>query len=288
MNNLNQKRVIVLGVHRSGTSLLAELAHRWGAHGGPPENLYPANEWNPRGYWEFVPLINFNNNLLKAVKGHGWCPPADEADGLLAAHAESGSFRDQALGLLASMDECGRPWFWKDPRLAVLLPFWKRLWGEAVYLIAVRNPLDVANSLASRDVGASLSAALLLWQTYVARILCGTAGDRNRLFVEYESLLTDSPQQVSRFCGFLNRQMGVQGNDVQHVMEAADPSLRRHVSDRESVGASSIVTDRQKELYAVVRRLADDPEAQVPATSLLLPEKWRAYLSDPREEVPHS
>lgn len=48
--------VIVLGAERSGTSACAEMVHAWGAHAGDPGDLPAADELNPRGRWEYLPL----------------------------------------------------------------------------------------------------------------------------------------------------------------------------------------------------------------------------------------
>ena len=56
MINVENHPIIVLGVERSGTSVVAEMVHRWGAYAGTPEMLHEADAHAPRGYWEFLPL----------------------------------------------------------------------------------------------------------------------------------------------------------------------------------------------------------------------------------------
>ena len=55
------------------------------------------------------------------------------------------AYRKRAAELMAEMHK-GGPWFWKDPALSHFLPFWKQIWGEAINIITVRNPLDTAVS----------------------------------------------------------------------------------------------------------------------------------------------
>ncbi|HUY15430.1 MAG TPA: sulfotransferase family protein, partial [Terriglobia bacterium] len=57
-----QKRIIVLGMHRSGTSLVAEAVHKWGAFGN--DEFLPTDYRNPQGYWEYAPLVHFNRRLM--------------------------------------------------------------------------------------------------------------------------------------------------------------------------------------------------------------------------------
>src|SRR5579864_3350 len=131
--------IVILGMHRSGTSLLAEVVNRWGAY-GQEAAMIAGDTWNPRGYWEFAPLTRFNDEILGLFQSRWNVPPDDYAKPLLRALSQEPYFRGRALELLSSMRTAGRPWFWKDPRLSILLPFWKQLWGDAVYLVAVRDP----------------------------------------------------------------------------------------------------------------------------------------------------
>ena len=69
--------VIVLGMHRSGTSLAAEIAYQWGAHVDTSLLIEP-NDGNPRGYWEHRALVKLNDDLLSAVHSSWKVPPTEE------------------------------------------------------------------------------------------------------------------------------------------------------------------------------------------------------------------
>src|SRR5262245_26715706 len=142
--------MIVLGMHRGGTSLAAQLVSRWGAYGNESA-MIGADHSNPSGHWELAPLVALNEELLAAIESNWTVPPRDRERELLEQLAEASEFRDRALDLIAAMRKGGRPWFWKDPRLSILLPFWKKLWGSAVYVVATRDPARIARSLATRD-----------------------------------------------------------------------------------------------------------------------------------------
>ena len=64
--------IIVLGVERSGTSVVAEMLHRWGAYAGPFEKLHKADAHAPRGYWEFLPLWDLLAELGDFDAGATW------------------------------------------------------------------------------------------------------------------------------------------------------------------------------------------------------------------------
>ena len=55
---------IITGMHRSGTSFLAQALNELGADFGDPEKLFPADNWNRNGYFESIPVIDINNKII--------------------------------------------------------------------------------------------------------------------------------------------------------------------------------------------------------------------------------
>ena len=72
MVNSETHPIIVLGVERSGTSVVAEMLHRWGAYVGPSEKLHKADVHAPRGYWEYEPLWDLLAELGDFDTGATW------------------------------------------------------------------------------------------------------------------------------------------------------------------------------------------------------------------------
>ena len=130
--------IIVLGVERSGTSVVAEMVHRWGAYAGPSEKLHKTDAHAPRGYWEFLPLWDLLAELGDFDAGATWWDRDFQQQ--IEKKAADPASRKKAIELMAEMSK-GGPWFWKDPALSHFLPFWKRIWTDAIYIITVRNPL---------------------------------------------------------------------------------------------------------------------------------------------------
>ena len=135
--------IIVLGVERSGTSVVAEMVHRWGAYAGPPEKLHKADAHAPRGYWEFLPLWDLLAELGDFDAGTTWWD--NDFQQRTVTKAADPAYRKKATELMTEM-YTGGPWFWKDPALSHFLPFWKQIWSDAIYIITVRHPLDTAVS----------------------------------------------------------------------------------------------------------------------------------------------
>jgi GT2 family glycosyltransferase len=140
-------RLIVTGMHRSGTSLVASLLEAWNV--GMGDRLLPADRGNPEGYFEDVDFLELDRRILAACTpdeaGHrdwGWTESERFDAGRLPA------FRAEAAALVAARDRAGRSWGWKDPRTAMLLDFWDAvLGGEARFLFVYRHPWEVADSM---------------------------------------------------------------------------------------------------------------------------------------------
>jgi GT2 family glycosyltransferase len=140
-------RLIVTGMHRSGTSFVASLFEAWNV--GMGDRLLPADRGNPAGYFEDVDFLELNRRILFACTppedGHrdwGWTESETFDAGQLPAH------RDAAAALVAARDRAGRSWGWKDPRTSMLLDFWDQLLGgDAHFLLLYRHPWEVADSM---------------------------------------------------------------------------------------------------------------------------------------------
>ncbi|MFW5886122.1 MAG: sulfotransferase [Bacteroidota bacterium] len=183
--------ILVLGMHRTGTSLVAQMVHRWGAYMG--DDLMPANEYNQEGYWEYNPLVNLNDKML-AFTGNTWyAPPLNFKLNLLL-----NTFGQEARKLVDEMDANQTVWCWKDPRMAVLLPFWKEIFTgrNIAFIVTSRNPLSVAKSLSKRDDIPS-NVSLAMWEFYTRCIMNRLEKEDNTLFVEYEKMLLH-PEKTSR------------------------------------------------------------------------------------------
>jgi len=179
--------VIVLGMHRSGTSALAGTLHHLGVEFS--ERLMPASPDNPRGYWEHRDIVSVNHRLM-AEFGATWDDirplPAGWERGEVALHSSA------KLASIMTQDFAQAPlWGLKDPRLCRLLPLWTTLLAQVKvkprFILMLRHPCDVAASLAARD-GLSGAHAGLLWLRHVLEAEWSTR-DRLRTIVHYEDLV---------------------------------------------------------------------------------------------------
>ena len=181
--------IIILGMHRSGTSLVSRSLRVFGADHG--DNLFPADSDNAKGYWEDIDLIDLNKEMLACLNTE-WdhLRPVDAAD---ATRLREKGYLRRALELL-NRKAAGKPLSgFKDPRFAQLFPFWREVFQECgmrvSYILALRNPLSVAQSLEKRNQ-IEKTEGYMMWLAHTMNSLTGTEGSE-RVVVDYDRLIHD-------------------------------------------------------------------------------------------------
>src|SRR5262245_50531861 len=105
--------VAIAGMHRSGTSMVTRLLNLCGLNLGPAEHLMESSPDNPEGFWESLPFVRINEELLHSLGGEWDRPPEEMRD--WAAAVELAAYRERAANLPAELS-LKEPWGWKDPR----------------------------------------------------------------------------------------------------------------------------------------------------------------------------
>jgi hypothetical protein len=212
--------VVVLGMHRSGTSVASRAINLLGVPFGGGR-IIPTTAANPRGHWESWELQDVNNDLLAAFGG-SWAGPPILHEGW---EADERAIRLKGAAISAwTLVHSAEPWVWKDPRTCLTLPFWRRavsLEGPAV--VIYRQPDEVAASLARRD-GFSVSVSLALWERYNRDALMAVRG-LPVLVTSYDQLTSDPAGWVAEVRTFL----GDQGILKDASMTAADAAAEIQV-----------------------------------------------------------
>ncbi len=144
------KQFVVMGMHRSFTSGVAEGLHRAGVEMG--DDMLGRSKSQPTGHWEDREFLRLNEEILKAT-GHSWRNPPTQQ----AVHAIDGTFAGRIRAMVAHRDKRYERWGFKDPRSAILWPLYEPYFVDDLHLVCVfRGPAQVARSLSSRN-GMALS-----------------------------------------------------------------------------------------------------------------------------------
>jgi Sulfotransferase family len=281
----SRRPIIILGVERSGTSLVSELASRWGAYGGDPAHLLPPGEMNPQGFFEYRPLIDFLIELHGSAGVSEWYPPFDD---VLHRRAFEPRYREPAVQLVAGMETAGTPWFWKEPYLCLSLSFWENIWNEPIYVVVFRNPHDSARSY-ERFVVPELKGQVritayfvLRWQHFMLMTLEHAERNPAKLFVRYEQLLRSPAESCERLCEFLDRQCAMSGGAGERLaaMTATiNPGLWRNKQEVSFLDLPEVMPE-QKALFRFLEAKTADPLAPFDPAKFPLPAFGREYLEN--------
>ena len=118
--------LLVLGMHRSGTSALPRVLDLVDVALG--DDLMPAGPDNPLGFWEHHGIVSVHEALLAALDRR-WDDPRPMPDGWLESDAANDA--GKAIAAIVRRDFAGvRRWAVKDPRLCRLMPLWRRVLAE--------------------------------------------------------------------------------------------------------------------------------------------------------------
>ena len=196
--------VVVLGMHRSGTSMLAGILDKLGVSMGPDtqSNEEQANH-NASGYYEDKTFLDLNERILTR-SNRGW---SDVPDPLKLGNA-CASFRGPSLELIQARMSANEVWGWKDPRTCLTLPAY---FGglDAYHTLIVRmerSKLAIVKSLLHREARYGMTEALAsdLVDSYGAHVTVNTARFQKSVVFQYSDFMTASKLTMSTLVHTLN------------------------------------------------------------------------------------
>jgi hypothetical protein len=248
--------ILVLGMHRSGTSALTNALTTMGVNLG--ENLMPPHAGvNDKGFFEDVEFFALNVKILSFLESdwHHLSPPQEN----YITKLESAGLFTAACELVHRKFETTHLFGLKDPRIPKLLEFWKFVFDKCdvsiSYLICVRSPLAVADSLYYRD-GFPEEKSLHLWLTHTLNSLFHTHSHR-RVVVHYDRLLTAPRFELDR----ISKHLGLEIRENlanEYISGFLDGSLRHSRralgEDKDCRDFSSLV----RRTYSLVLSAASD------------------------------
>lgn len=261
-----RRAILVLGMHRSGTSVLASILQAIGVELGPSEALLSpsadaANETNVKGFFELRDVVDIHDSLLLEL-GMQWdcvgALPERWLESRAAAHAE-----EALLGVLERRFARALVWGVKDPRMCRFVPLWTRILARVgvapTLVVASRDPRSVAASLYRRD-GLSTSHALELWYTYMSDALAHV-DPMAVIVVSYDLLVADPLVELERLSRWLRLGGDADIAMVRGQIEAlVDPGMRHHAP-----GETALLPDCIRELHEALEVAGASPSGGMPA-----------------------
>ena len=275
---MNSRAIVVLGMHRSGTSAVARGVAALSVYLG--DDFLDAQPENPTGYWEDRGIVELNERMLRALRLR-WddAAPIDRKalDGLRlwplrrrATRYVTRTFAGHAL------------WGFKDPRTLRLLPLWRRVLSASrtadAYVVVIRHPLSVAASLFARQA-MERESALQLWLAYMVPFL-GELRDRLWAVVDYDLLMQQPREQLERIRDRLSLPQDAQvSREIDRFGEEfLDEGLRHTKFSPRDFDVRSDASRLTRDAYTLLYGLAAD-EAEPDGAF------WQAWEPIEREEA---
>jgi hypothetical protein len=201
-----QTAVLILGMHRSGTSLLSSLVQALGITVG--ENLLPSDIHNPAGYFEDRECVEIQDRLLEALS-----QPWNGEKGMLPFPSQwwrtpvMQPLVKELAGWIDRRIACGlHIWAVKDPRTTRFLPLWQELLQErgitVRYVLAVRDPAAMVASAVARD-NVPARRMYLTWLRYNMEALLYAGANLAGVFI-YSQWFNDGKAQIHRLATALD------------------------------------------------------------------------------------
>jgi hypothetical protein len=227
--------------------MIAQLLKHCGLELGPEDQLMVPSEANLGGHFENLGFVKINSKILSHFKG-AWDHPPDFNKGW-----EYESFLDgvveEARSHLKNFSN-DSIWGWKDPRTTLLIPFWKRLIHDLKFVICIRGPLEVAESLLRRD-GMTIDQGAFLWGRYVRDAIRNTSGCP-RIFVFYEDFFENPDLEINRLINFCSLH---EFEDKSVLKDVVSRELKHHSSDTLRLLDENKVSIDDKLFYIILRSI---------------------------------
>jgi hypothetical protein len=237
--------VVVVGMHRSGTSAVTGAIGALGFNLVAAEDRLSPHDSNPE-HWESLSVLLHNDAIL-AHFGGTWDAPPQLPEGWETDRGLPD--RRAASELLSAAYPRPGPSVWKDPRLCLVLPYWRPVLGAPMAAVLVwRAPLAVARSLRRRN-GSPVAYGVALWERYNRSAIANLA-ETDVYVLDYDALVENPPGSLSgltSWLGSIGTFDGMQPRSYEHALSIVTENLR-HESGRTTDDDDRIVLEDQRRL----------------------------------------
>ena len=258
--SLKRVCILVLGMHRSGTSAVVRMLNYLGCD--LPKTVMGANRTNETGHWESIPICRLDDRILDSA-GTNWNDWLEVNPGWLES-PKAEEFRDEALAVLEEEFGSSRLFVLKDPRICRLVPFWldclEQAGARPLIVFPVRNPLEVATSLEKRN-GFWPGLGQLLWLRHVLDAEFASRGTP-RFFTSYDRVLNEwarTAEDAQAVLGITWPRMSSQV--VTEIEDFLSPKYRHHEVEADAVLENPRLSDWLRGAYRILGNWARGGES---------------------------
>lgn len=213
-----RKTVVVLGMHRSGTSMVTGVLSRLGVDVG--QELLGKHWSNPLGHFEDRDFLELNNRILEAAGGSWDAPPSEDA-----IRAQMANFIKEVKDVIGRKNSS--IWGWKDPRTSLTIELYLPYLTNPYFIVCHRDFKAIAESLRQRD-GMKIEQGIRLAGIYEKRIedFFGAHPELRRVDITYEEMLAAPEKELRKIIDFL--EIEVSQEQYQEALHFILPEEKIH------------------------------------------------------------
>mgnify|MGYP001407198541 CR=1 FL=1 len=253
---MNKQCLLILGMHRSGTSVLTRILSLCGAQ--LPKNLLGANEENSSGYWEPEHIVAINDELL-AECSSCWDDWREFSYNHLPEPRRD--YYRKFIGDTLQEEYEGAPFIvLKDPRIGRFVQFYSDILSdlgyEVLFIHTSRHPVPVAASLQKRDQFPE-AFGTLLWLRHILDAEFVTRG-QPRVFVSYEDLIADAKAVADKIAAKFPSALRCADVEAEVMLDFVNPSQQHHTTPVIEKGPKSGIEELALDVHTALRALESD------------------------------
>ena len=258
--------VIILGMHRSGTSMLSGLLEKAGFYVGSESELLKSGEQNLKGFYERKDIRDVNDEILKE-NFFDWDIVAGYSVDVLSKESRL-SYQQKIESILNSFSTHGN-WLLKEPRFCLLYPLIKELTCNSLKVVIYRDPFSTAKSLWIRN-GIAFQYGLLLWEKYYTLLINELRTEENVYVVRYESLVSSPQDEVIELLNWLSKQSGMEFDSdlASNAVNFIDEKLNRNKKSVLHDGLQAL-SDNQQLILQMLDHYKSNGLTRIPASNYL-------------------
>ena len=258
IDNAQKKQcIMVLGMHRSGTSALSGVLHILGMDIG--RDKMGAAEENPKGFFENNQITFLNDRVMHHL-GFAWDDPFPFPSDWWQQDCLA-EYQQQFIEILETEFATTQLIGFKDPRICVLLPWWQNILQQChftpSYPIIYRHPLEVAASLAKRNQF-SVQKSVMLWMKHMLDAERYTRHSP-RCILSFEQLLAHPAETLTRLISVLQLAFPVTIEErQQEIVRFLEKDLKHHTVTPQKDDASCLPL--AQDYYHLLQQLSECSE----------------------------